>query len=121
MASDVPSPNTVGPASRTQKRVFRAQNMPIEWNKEILIQYLQHLFACQDFQINSLCKHPANYSSTTLVTFNSTIPEILSALDTKPDGHVQSDDDFKIIFTHCHGLTTLFEPSRGQTAEAEQV
>lgn len=119
MASSIQPPSATARASPGQGRTFRVQNMPLEWTKHILSEHLQHLFPEDDFRVDSLCKHPTNFSSTALVTFSSAVPETLSPL-TEPDGHVELPvGDCEMFFTHCHGLTTLLEPGVEEPPKAE--
>ncbi|OCK98199.1 uncharacterized protein K441DRAFT_741253, partial [Cenococcum geophilum 1.58] len=102
--------------------VFRAEEIPREWTKQLLSERLQQSFPGHDFQVDSLCRHFIRPLSTALVTFNSTVPEGLSTLNNGSDRVIELDiGGCQIIFCHCLNLTTLFEPSEGESLKADFI
>jgi hypothetical protein len=92
----------------------------MEWGKQELVDQLQQAFPDHNFRVDSVCKHPTVSSKTALVTFISTVPEAFSALTDKPDRDIELEiGREELIFGHCLGLTTLFEPPEDVTTKAE--
>jgi len=105
-----------------RRRVFRAEDIPREWTKQLLSERLQQSFSGHDFQVDSLCRYHIRPLSTALITFNSTVPEGLTTLNNGSDREIELDiGGCQIIFCHCLGLTTLFEPSEGESLKAEYI
>lgn len=120
MAYSLPHSVSAASAGSPRRRVFRVQDIPPEWTKETLAQGLHPLFPGQPFWLNSLCKHPVTSTSTSLITFDGPAPESLSKLNAEEARDVQlTVGDREILFTLCLGLTTLFEPEKGEVTKIE--
>lgn len=103
-----------------KKRVFRADDIPLEWNKQIFSDQLQERFSGHKLRVDSFYTHPTGETKTALVTFYSPVPRSLPS-DDEPNRRdwVELGNDDQIALGPCHGLTTLFEPGDGQPPRVE--
>lgn len=103
-----------------KKRVFRADDISLEWNKQILSDRLQERFPGHKLRVDSFYMHPAGETNTALVTFYPPVPKSLPS-DDEPNRRdwVELGDDDQIGLGPCHALTTLFEPGDGQPPRVE--
>ncbi|KAF9641203.1 hypothetical protein BFW01_g562 [Lasiodiplodia theobromae] len=105
-----------------KKRVFRADDIPLEWNKQIFSDQLQERFSGHKLRVDSFYTHPTGETNTALVTFYSPVPRSLPS-DDEPNRRdwVELGNDDQIALGPCHGLTTLFEPQDGQPPRVDVV
>jgi len=104
----------------TRRRVFLIQEVPIEWNKQELVEQLDAFFSGCTLRIDSVCKHPTIPSKTALVTFTNTVPSVLSTLMGDFDDSIALEiGNHELIFGQCLGLITLFETCEGDSTKAE--
>ncbi|KAF2877237.1 hypothetical protein BDV95DRAFT_601651 [Massariosphaeria phaeospora] len=106
--------------TRPRQKVFRLEEIPVEWEKQSVVALLEQAFPGHKLRVDSLCKAAAGSGSTALVTFDSPVPKGLAELEEGSQEVVTVDvQDCSIIFGNCLGLTTLFEPSAGQQTKAD--
>lgn len=117
------APNVAQAKAKThpqKKRVFRADDIPLEWNKQVLSDRLQEQFSGHKLRVDSFYMHPTGETNTALITFYPPVPESLPS-DDEPGRRdwVELGDDDQIALGPCYGLTTLFKPGDGQPARVE--
>lgn len=102
-----------------KRRVFRADDIPLEWSKQVFSDRLQEHYSGHKLRVDSFYKHPTGKSYASLVTFYAPVPQSLPP-DSEPDRRdwIELSDD-QIALGHCLGLTTLFEPGDGQSPKVE--
>lgn len=120
MASSAEAPAATLRADQIQRRVFRAHELPLEWSKQDLQEKFQQAFPGHVFRVDSLYRNPIVAVNSALVAFNCPVPTDLLSLEAESVREVELEiSDNEIIFDHCRGLTTLFEPSSRGSTQAE--